>query len=137
MLLGPDLGLPSIMQQLSAVLINNVRPTPQGVLTSPPGKCFSYLYSRICWLLPMGTCLTDTKLWLLLVGGISANDYGQRLWPTLPALQSCSHANLAAWVSHPSLMILHGSNTPAQGSQTPPQQVPGPAPPPVEEAFSH
>ena len=83
----------------------------------------------------MGTCLTDTKLWLLLVGGISANDYGQ--WPTLPALQACSHANLAAWVSHLSLMILLGSNTPTQGSQTPPQQVPGPAHPPVEEAFSH
>ena len=108
-----------MVQQLSEVLINNkVRPRSEGlILTSPPGKCFLYLDSTIWWLFPMGTCLTDTKLWLRLVGGMSATPYGQRLRLPLPALQPCSQDNLAAWVSHPSLVILLGSNTPAQGSQ--------------------
>ena len=108
-----------MVQQLSEVLINNkVRPRSEGlILTSPPGKCFLYLDSTIWWLFPMGTCLTDTKLWLRLMGGMSANPYGQRLRLPLPALQPCSQDNLAAWVSHPSLVILLGSNTPAQGSQ--------------------
>ena len=44
-------------------------------------------------------------------------DGRQRLRLPLPALQPCSQDNLAAWVSHPSLVILLGSNIPAQGSQ--------------------
>ena len=84
-------------------------------LNQPSREVFLVLYSRIHWLFPMGTCLTDTKL--PLVGGISANGYVQRPRLPLQALQACSQANLAAWVSHPSLVILLGSNTPAQGSQ--------------------